>query len=150
MDVQTCFAGAPLLPSITNEIFFRMINTPSIRLADYCPKFFRIGFIPSFYANSVQGGNKKTPLGPITQGVTQATIQQSGFLHPNGTGLMVLRRHLPVTLPFAGRILPNLNYIWNLNFCQELNPKPITVCVLYCLYPAYRPRVFQDTSSTRN
>jgi len=39
LDVQTCFAGAPLLPSITNEIFFRMINTPSIRRADYLLQF---------------------------------------------------------------------------------------------------------------
>ena len=28
LDVQICFAGAPLLPSITKEIFFRMINVP--------------------------------------------------------------------------------------------------------------------------
>jgi hypothetical protein len=28
LDVQICFAGAPLLPSITNEILFRMINLP--------------------------------------------------------------------------------------------------------------------------
>jgi len=28
LDVQICFAGAPLLPSMTKEIFFRMINVP--------------------------------------------------------------------------------------------------------------------------
>jgi hypothetical protein len=28
LDVQICFAGAPLLPSITNEILFRIINLP--------------------------------------------------------------------------------------------------------------------------
>jgi len=26
--VQICFAGAPLLPSMTKEILFRMINVP--------------------------------------------------------------------------------------------------------------------------
>jgi len=43
---------------------------------------------------------KKTPLGVLTLGVTQATIQQSDFLHPNGICPMVLRRHFSVTLPF--------------------------------------------------
>jgi hypothetical protein len=28
LDAQICLAGAPLLPNITKEIFFRMINVP--------------------------------------------------------------------------------------------------------------------------
>jgi len=56
----------------------------------------------------------KTPLGSPTQGVTQATTQQPGFLHPQAAlSPWSLRRHFSVTLPLPGRILPNLNNIWN-------------------------------------
>jgi hypothetical protein len=51
---------------------------------------------------------KKTPLGALTQGVTQLTIQQPGFLHPNGICSMVLRRHLSVTLPLRWTTPPKL------------------------------------------
>jgi len=52
----------------------------------------------NLYASSMHN-HQKTPLVALTQGVTQITIQQPGFLHPNGTCPMVLRRHFSVTLP---------------------------------------------------
>jgi hypothetical protein len=67
------------------------------------------------------------------------------FFTPNGTSPMVLRRHFPVTLPFAGRILPNSNYMWNLEFCQALNPKSTTVYPLP-LFPNHLSFTYFESS----
>jgi hypothetical protein len=66
LDVQTCFAGAPLLLSITKEIFFRMINAPLIQVAEYFTET-NVLDSSSHYSDA---GQIKTPTGALTQGVT--------------------------------------------------------------------------------
>jgi hypothetical protein len=65
---------------MTKEIFFRIVNTPSIRRADYFPKFDDWNR-PSRYANFLPDP-KKTPLGAFTYGVTQLTTQPPAFFTP--------------------------------------------------------------------
>ena len=51
LDVQICFAGAPLLPSMTKEIFLRMIDVPQTDCRS------------STVVSYVNVSNKKTPAG---------------------------------------------------------------------------------------
>jgi hypothetical protein len=53
LDVQICFAGAPLLPNMTKEIFLRMINLPQTGC--------RSGTVISY----VNASNKKNAFGLI-------------------------------------------------------------------------------------
>jgi hypothetical protein len=78
LDVQTCFAGAPLLLNITKEIFFRMIKAPYISICNFFQNFM-IGIRLQIILKSTK---LKTPSGTLTQGVTRATTQQPAFLHP--------------------------------------------------------------------
>jgi hypothetical protein len=88
LDVQTCFAGAPLLPNMTKEIFFRMINVPQTdcRLCT---------FVSFVYASNKNAFGLTHP-----QASQLLKFGNLAVLAPIGFRPAVLRRHLSVTLPF--------------------------------------------------
>jgi len=102
LDVQTCFAGAPLLPSLTNGIFFRIINTPLIWFADYFLDF--IDWIClQFFMQILCTTTKKNAFG-------HTHLRRHAHNH-TATRPSSPQRHLPhgFTSPFFGDFAPSLD-----------------------------------------